>query len=256
MLRAAILMVMAVFAFTTLNAQEEKEEKKVIKIKMMADEDGNITIDTTILLDEDFDGNWEDYIDDEEVLKKIKEIHVDLDVDGDNDVYLIKAPHTTKKGYFYTVDEDDGNVRVEVKHGKDVEDIYVTAEGDTTMTFVVKTVDGDHDGGEKIMIWHSEDGDCKHKKGDKEHSVHTYTIKVDDSDGEKEVMVWSSDGSEHENIEVMLEELGGDSCKVMVVTAGGDGEDIKIVKKKEVIIITEEVEEDEKDDKKKKKKKK
>jgi len=270
MLRAAVLMVMALFTFATVNAQEEKEEKKVIKIKMMADEDGNVTMDTTIVLDEDFDGNWEDIIDDEDVLKKIKDIHIDLDLDEHKNVYLIDAPHTQKKAYYYSIDEDDGNIRVEVEQGDNLEDIYVTAEGDTTMTFVVKTAAGDKDGEEKIMIWHSKDGDCKHKHTDKEHnviisksadmhvdvvdgdSVLTYTIKVDGEEGEKEVMVWSSSGDEDENIEVMLKELGGDSCKVMVVTARGDGEDIKIEKKTEMIIITVEDE----DVKKKKKKKK
>ena len=270
MLRAAVLMVMALFTFATVNAQEEKEEKKVIKIKMMADEDGNVTMDTTIVLDEDFDGNWEDIIDDEDVLKKIKDIHIDLDLDDHKNVYLIDAPHTQKKAYYYSIDEDDGNIRVEVEQGDNLEDIYVTAEGDTTMTFVVKSAAGDKDGEEKIMIWHSKDGDCKHKHTDKEHnviisksadmhvdvvdgdSVLTYTIKVDGEEGEKEVMVWSSSGDEDENIEVMLKELGGDSCKVMVVTARGDGEDIKIEKKTEMIIITVEDE----DVKKKKKKKK
>ena len=64
-------------------------------------------------------------------------------------------------------------------------------------------------------------------------------------------MLFSHD--DQETIDIMIEELGGDSSNVMIVTRG-DGEDLKIVKKKEVIIITED--EDHTTDKKKKKKKK
>ena len=58
LLKGLILMIMAAFTFTQATAQETKEEKKVIKIRMVTDDDGNTTIDTTIILDEDFEGDW------------------------------------------------------------------------------------------------------------------------------------------------------------------------------------------------------
>jgi len=273
MFRALILTVMALFTFSSVIAQEEKEEKKVIKVKMMTDEDGNVTLDTTIVLDEDFDGDWSSIIDDDEILKKIEDIHIDLDLDEHNNVYLIKAPETTKKGYFYTIDDDDGEIEVEVKHmGDDHDMLFVSDGGDSTKTFVVKCIEGDKDGETKVMVI-SGDGDCKHKHGQKHEiimsesmemdvdvkvkdgdTLKTYTITMDGKDESKSnVMIWKSDGDTHETHDLLLKEMKGDSAKYIIVTSGIDGEDVNVVKKKEVIIITEEIEED--GDKKKKKKK-
>ena len=123
LLKGLILMIMAAFTFTQATAQEEKEEKKVIKIRMVTDDDGNTTIDTTIVLDEDFDGDWKALIEDEELLEQIENIEIDLNLDDDGNIYLIKSPHTTKKAYYYSVEsDDDGEVTVKVEH--EMEDIH------------------------------------------------------------------------------------------------------------------------------------
>lgn len=275
LLKGLILMIMAAFTFSSATAQEEKEEKKIMKIKMTADDDGNVTIDTTIVLDEDFEGDWKALIDDEELLEQIENIEIDLNLDDDGNIYLIKSPHTTKKAYYYSVEsDDDGEVTVKVEHEmEDIHDIHVkTIEGDTTLTFVIKTDCKESDGEKQVMIWHT-DGDDKHKDHNvtvsKSMDVHvdvvdgdsviTYTIEMKDEDGEhKDVMIWHSDGDEEITHDVILEKIEGDSCKVIIVTAGDDGKTV-IMKKKEVIIITDEDHDNDHDhdkDKKKKKKKK
>lgn len=127
-------MILAAFTFSSATAQEVKEEKKIIKIKMITDDDGNVTIDTTIVLDEDFDGDWKTLIEDEH------DIHVK------------------------------------------------TIEGDTTLTFVIKTAD------------------CK-KEG-----------------AEKHVMIWSSDGKDMGEHDIILKKLDGDSNVMIVTTVSAEEE--------------------------------
>jgi len=188
---------------------------------------------------------------------------------------MIAAPHTSKKGYFYSIDsDDDGEVFVEIREETEgTHNVWVSkVDGDTTMTFVVKT-DCKKEGEEsKVMVWHSK-GECKHKGHDGEHrmiisksvdvevetedgdSVITYTIKVDGEDGKSEnVMIWTSEGDEKMMHDIMLKEIDGDSCKMIIVTTGDDGE-MKIIKKKEMIIITEKDDHDHEHDKDKDKKK-
>lgn len=275
MLRSLIIIVMASFSFTAVMAQEEnveKVEKKAIKVKIAADEDGNMTVDTTIYLDEEFDGDWSKITDDEELLEKLKDIKVDLDIDGDNNVYLIKAPHNKKKGYFYSVDTDtDGEVKVDVIDiGEgEMEVIVESLSDDSTRTFTIKKEKCYKKGDKDVMVWISDDGE--HKHGEKEYKVVvsesvdmdvevedgekviTYKIKVDDAgDGEEKIMIWNSDESNEEMHDIMIEKLGDDDSKVIIIKADGDKDGHKVIKKEEIIIITE----DDKDSDKKKKKKK
>jgi len=270
LLKGLILIIMAAFTFSPANAQEVKEEKKIMKIKMTADDDGNVTIDTTIVLDEDFDGDWKALIEDEELQEQMGNIEIELELDDDGNIYMIKSPQTTQKAYYYSVEsDDDGEVTVKVEHEmEDIHDVHVkTIEGDTTLTFVLKTDCKESDGEKQVMIWHT-DGDDKHKDHNvtvsKSMDVHvdvvdgdsviTYTIEMKDDDGEhKDVMIWHSDGDEEITHDVILERIEGDSCKVIIVTAGDDGKAVGVVKKKEVIIITDEDHDKDKKEKKKKK---
>ena len=263
LLKGFIMFIMATFTFTSAFAQEEKEEKKVIKVKVMADEDGNISIDTSFVLDEDFDGDWKTLIEDEELLEKLENIEIDLNLDEDGNVYLIKAPPTAKKGYFYSVESnEDGEVFVEVESETEGNDhVWVSkVDGDTTMTLVVKTADckhKGHDGEHKMVISKEVDVNVEEVDGE---SVVTYTIKMDGEEGEhQDVMIWHGEDGEEFSHEVIMEKMKGDSCKVVVYTTGGDGEAVGVTKKKEVIIIMDEkhdCDHDHDKDKKKKKKKK
>ncbi len=260
-LKAIVLLIVASFTFGLADAQEVKEEKAVT-IKMVKEEDGNISLDTTIILDEDFDGDWSTVTDDEELLKKLEEMDIGLDLDGTQKVYMIKAPETSKKAYFYSVETDeDGEVTVEVESGSvGAQNVWVSEiDGDSTITIVLKSEDCKHKEGEhKVLMTKSMNVQISEEDGD---SVITYTIMTDGKEGESEdVMIWHSDGNEEINHEFMVKEIEGDSAKIIIMTTGGDDEDIHVVKKKEIIIITEEHEHDcdhdhDKDKKKKKKKK-
>lgn len=275
-LNSLVILIAALFSFTQLQAQEEKEEKKVIKMKVLADDDGEMRIDTMIVLDEDFDGDWESITDDEEILEKLKEMDIKLDIDAESNVYIIRAPHTQKKTYFYTTETDeDGNVNVEVEV-ENAEDGYIevtTSEfkGDSTITIMLKSTEcNNKEGEQQVMIWHTdEEGEHENYKvvtvkadhlniekadGD---SIITYTIKMESGEDGEDVMIWhSEEGSPESN--VIIKEIEGDSIKVFVTTSDDMEGDVKVIKK-EVIIITDEEHVSEKDkdkDKKKKKKKK
>jgi len=265
LLQSLIMLVMAMFTFTLANAQEEEKIEKVVKIKIIEEDDGNISIDTTIVLDEDFDGDWGALVDDEELLKKLEEMDIDLDIHEGSKVYLMKSPQTTKSGYFYSVDsDDDENVVVEIKtDGEGSENIWVSeVDGDSTITIMMTSADckhEKHDGEHKVVV--SKTMNVEVEEGD-DGEVVTYTIKTSGKDGEKEdVMVWTSDGDEEVTYDIIMENMEGDSCKMIIITAGEDGEDIKVVKKKEVLIIVEDddhhdCDHDHDKDKNKKKKKK
>lgn len=261
------MLVMAMFTFTLANAQEEKEEKKVIKMKVLAEDDGNLRIDTMIVLDEDFDGDWEKITDDEEILEKLKEMDIDIDIDAESEVYIIRAPHTEKKAYYYSSDTDEeGNVFVEIESGSEgAQNVWVSqADGDSTITIVMKSADckhKSHDGEHKVIVSKTMNVEVETEDGD---TVITYTIHSGDEDGEEDVMIWTSDGNEEISYEILMEQIDGDSGKIIIMTTGDDGEEIKVIKKKEFIIITEEEHEhdcdhdhdkDKDKDKKKKKKK-
>ena len=274
-LNSLIILIAALFSFSQVQAQEKKEEKKVIKMKVLAEDDGDVRIDTMIFLDEDFDGDWEKITDDEEILKKLQELDIDLDIDAESNVYIVKAPHTQKKAYFYTTETDDeGNVNVEVEiegdEGGFVEVITKEFEGDSTITIMLKTGDCKKESKEnEVMIWVSDDGDV-HKeykvvtvKADHMHidkaegdSVVTYKIKMESGEDGEEVMIWHSEETDPEN-NIIIKEVEGDSIKVFVTTTDDMEGDVKVIKK-EVIIVTDEEHECEKEkdkDKKKKKKK-
>jgi len=272
--KSMILLLMAMFTFSLANAQEEKQEKKEMKIKIVSDEEGKIKFDTTITLDEDFDGDWSSIIEDEELLEKLEELDIDLDIEGEENIYVVKAPQTQTKSYFYTVEtDDDGEVSVDVEvesDGDELHKVFVKEfEGDSTISIVLKTgdckVEAAH---QEVMVWKSDDeGEEKEYKiyftqphkinvhkldGD---SLVTYKVMVDD-DGEKNVSVWYGQEAEAVGSDVLIKKMHGDSCKVIIRTTG-DEEELKVVKKKEVIIITEDVDKKGKaKDKEKKKKKK
>ncbi|RLD81330.1 MAG: hypothetical protein DRJ15_04670 [Bacteroidetes bacterium] len=263
-LKAIVLLIAASFTFSLANAQEVKEEKTVM-IKMVTEEDGNISLDTTIILDEDFDGDWTSVTDDEELLKKLEELDIDLDLDGTQKVYMIKAPETSKKAYFYSVEiDDEGEVVVEVEGGSSgSQNVWVSeVDGDSTITIVLKSEDckhKNHDGEHKMVVSKTMNVEVETEDGD---TVITYTIKTGGEEGEEDVMIWHSDDNEEISYEILMKQIEGDSSKIIIMTTGKAGEEIKVVKHKEVIIITEEVKEHDHDcdhdhdkDKKKKKKK-
>ena len=206
LMNGLILLVMAVFTFSSATAQEKKEEKKVIKIKMMTDENGETTIDTTIVFDENFEGDWKALIEDEEILEKLEEIEINVDVDEDGKIYIMSSGKPGHK------------------------------EGDSTMTFIIK-IDDEGDGEEKdVMVWYS-DGDGKHKHHKKGHkmvvtktmdvhleeiegdTVITYTIEMEgEGDGKsKNVMVWSSGDKKSETHEI-IELKGHDGAMIFKST--------------------------------------
>jgi hypothetical protein len=266
-LKALVLLIAASFTFSLANAQEVKKEEKAITIKMVKEEDGNIRLDTTIILDEDFDGDWSTVTDDEELLKKLEEMDIDLDLDGTQKVYMIKAPETSQKAYFYSVETDDeGEVVVEVESGSaGSHNVWVSeVDGDSTITIVLKSEDckhKGHDGEHKMVVSKTMNVELETEDGD---TVITYTIKTGGEDGEENVMIWHSDDNEEISYEILMEKIEGDSSKIIIMTTSSDGEEVKVVKTKEVIIITEDIEEHDHDcdhdhdkdkDKKKKKKK-
>lgn len=236
-----VMMLLAFFTLSIANAQEEKEEKKTIKIKMVTDDDGNVKIDTTIVLDEDFDGNWEDLIEDEELREKLKDIHINIKSDGDENVYIMSTDVKGHKYMYVTDGDDDGEEKVMVWHGD------VAFDGDEDMDVIIEKLDGDSN----IMVMTTVKSDCKSKDG----KVIMKTIKVDVDDEGENVMIWTSDDMDEEVYEVMIDKLGGDSTKVMVIKVDGDKE-YKVVKEKEIIIITDDEDCIKKDKDKKKKKKK
>lgn len=222
MLKGFLLLALAVLMLSYAYAQEEKEEKKVIKIKMVTDDEGNVNIDTTIVIGDDFDGDWKDLIEDKELLEKLENITIDVEVDEEGVIYL-KSDGSSENHYMYvTTEEEDGEMKVMVKM----------------------------DGGEAIV--HD-----IHVESVEHDSVYTYTIKTtgDGEDGEHKVIMWTTDdkGSEEMKFDILLDKVEGDSVKVIMVSSG-DGEKVEVIKKSEVIIIKEDCDDDKKDKKKKKKK--
>jgi hypothetical protein len=268
-LKSLIILVMAMFSFSLANAQEEKQEKKVIKMKVLAEDDGEVRIDTMILLNEDFDGDWSAIIDDEELLKKLEDLDVDLEIEGEANVYMVKAPHTQKQAYTYTViSDDEGEVRVNVEtesQGDGLHEVFIKEiDGDSTITILLKSGDCIKEGKDhEVMIWHSdEDGEEKEYKvitlksdefKDVESEV-TYKIRMESGEEGEEVLIWNIEDDPENNI--IIKEIEGDSIKVFVTTSDEMSQDEKVIKK-EVIIITEEDggKKDKDKDKKKKKKK-
>lgn len=220
LMSSLVLMLLAAFTFSTLQAQEAREEKKIVKIKVTEDDNGEVTVDTTIIFDEDFEGDWEQLIDDDEILKNLEELDIDLEIDEDGKVYILKSPSSQKKGYFYTTstDGDGSETHVEVKHLE--EDILVNiVDGDTTITVIVKPEGDMKECQKKVMVWHA-DADCKHKDHSKMlksqkidvnmevtdgDTLMTYTIEIE-GDGDEDggnVLFWTSDkegDGEHEII--------------------------------------------------------
>jgi hypothetical protein len=200
-----MLMILAMFTFTIVHAQEEVElkEDKTIKIKMVKSKDGNMAIDTTIIIKGDFDGDWKALIDDEDLIKEMEEIEIEIETDGEHETIMIMSPDKSKHSYMYVTAEEgeDGEVRIEVKEGdEEIHDVWVTkSDGDSTITYMIKTEGKDgKDGEKKVMVWHSGDG---------------------------------------ETHDILLEKMDGEEGKVMIVTVDEDGKAEGTVVKKEVIII-------------------
>jgi hypothetical protein len=231
MLKRLMVLFLAMFTFSLAYAQEETElkEDKTIKIKMVKSDDGDMSLDTTIVIKGDFDGDWKALIDDEDLIKELEEIEIEIETDGEHETIMIMSPGKSKHKYMYvTAEEDeDGEVRIEIKDGNDeiheIHDVWVskTDDGDSTITYMIKTEGKGKEGEKKVMVWHSDDG---------------------------------------ETHDILLEEMDGEGAKVMVVTVDEDGEGEGVVVKKEVIVIKDgkviKSEHDHDKDKKKKKKKK
>jgi hypothetical protein len=211
---------MAIFTLTTYAQEEKKVEKKAIKVKVMADDDGNVTIDTSFVIDEDFDGDLKALIKDEDFLKKLESLKIDVDVeiDDEGNVFVVKTDGNKKDTYYYTYDTDDeGKVKIEIDESGDGEHIFIKKmDGDSTIRVIIKSKSGVKEENGKVMIWHM-------------------------------------DGDEKKMEEVILEGEDGEK-KIIIMTTEEDGENVKVIKEKEVTIIYLD-ESDEKADKKKKKKK-
>jgi hypothetical protein len=203
-LKSFLLMILAMFTFSVVHAQEEVElkEDKTIKIKMVKSEDGDLSIDTTIVIKGDFDGDWKALIDNEDLVKELEEIQIEIESDGENETIMIMSPDKSKHSYMYVTAEEgeDGEVRVEVKEGnKEIHDVWVTkSDGDSTITYMIKTEGKGKEGEKKVMVWHSGDG---------------------------------------ESHDVLLNKMDGEDGKVMIVTVDEDGEAEGASVKKEVIVI-------------------
>lgn len=162
MISLTAMAVILSFAQLSVNAQEKKEEKKVIKVVVQADDDGEVRIDTTIILNGDFDGNWKELITDEDLRKKVEEIDIKVMSDDDGKIMVMTQGKAKQKYMYITTTEEDGEMQVEVEEitGGDggefeIEEIM----GDSTKTFIIKHTSGDDDG--KVMIWHSDGDDNK-----------------------------------------------------------------------------------------------
>jgi hypothetical protein len=205
LLKGLMMLILAMFTISVVHAQEEVElkEDKTIKIKMVKSEDGDMSIDTTIIIKGDFDGDWKALIDDEDLAKELEEIEIEIESDGEHETIMIMSPDKSKHKYMYVTAEEgeDGEVRVEVKEGNEgIHDVWVskTEEGDSTITYMIKTEGKGKEGEKKVMVWHSDDG---------------------------------------ETHDILLEEMDGEGAKVMVVTVDDDVEGEGVVVKKEVIVI-------------------
>lgn len=157
-----ILLIMAAFSLSSASAQEDKEEKKIFKIIIVSDEDGETNIDTTIVFDEDFEGDWKALIEDEEI-----EIDINVEVDEDGKIYIMSSGNTGQKYMYITEADESGEIQLEIeKMMEGMHDINIEKmEDGSTMTFIIKT-DGEVDGESKnVMVW-SSDG----KKG-KTHEI-------------------------------------------------------------------------------------
>lgn len=271
--KSLLVLVLALFTGGMLTAQEKKVEKKAIKVMVTEDDDGNIKIDTTILMGAEFDGKWESIIEDEELLEKLKDIKVDVSLDDDGRTIVVKSTGEGNISYNYSIDSlNDGTIFFSAD--AIMKDIHIDrVDGDSTITVIVKS-DGD-DKEDKIMIWHSDDQhkDIDHaaeykvvvaKSADIDLDVEkgektiTYRIKVDDDgEGEEKVVIWSSDEDLEKTHDVIIKSLGDDDDgKVIIIKDDGDEKGVKVIREKEYIIIKEEAEKTEKDKKKKKKKEK
>ena len=204
-------------------AQDKKVEKKMIKIKLQTDEDGTVSLDTTIFIEGDFDEDWKNMIIDEDLKKKLEDIDIMLDTDGDGKVMVMRS---ASKGHNYvyvtTSEDEEGELNMKVKQIK--KDIMIEeVGGDSTKTYIIKQVSTE--GGDDAMIWNT-DGDDDVIVFDKGHkvaitktldmdievidgdSVLTYTIKVDDGDtGANKVMVWTTDDKNASDKEVFVHKM-------------------------------------------------
>jgi hypothetical protein len=199
-----LLAFMAIFTLTTYAQEEKKVEKKAIKVKVIADDDGNVTIDTSFVVDEDFDGDLKALIDDEEILKKLEDlkINVDVEVDDEGNVFVVKTDGDKKDKYYYTiVTDDEGNTKIEVDESNLTNEVFVKKmDGDSTITIMIKSKDGVKKENGKVMIWHS-------------------------------------DGDEEKLEEVFIKGSDGDDKKIIILTEEIDGENVKVVKEKGVTLI-------------------
>lgn len=218
MMNMLIMLMLAVFTFSTTHAQEAKEEVKVVKIKVMTDDEGNVTVDTSFVMDE-------------EMLEKLEEMDIQIDVDGDENVFIMKSPHTSKKGYYYatSTDGNDSETHVEVRHIE--EDIIIDVlDGDTTITVIMNANNHAKECNKKVMVWHGDDDHKAHSEmvfsdemdmdvemeiidGD---TIIKYTITMDGEEHEHsgDMMFWTSDEGDMEEHDFIIKSAEGNVMMV------------------------------------------
>jgi len=216
-----ILLLLAAFTFSVAFSQEKKEEAKVIKLKLVTNEDGSTTIDTTIIIGEDFDGDWKELIGDEAILEKLEDIEIEIEANDDGSFMIMNTGGSGHKYvYVMEMDEEQGEMKVDVeKISEAMLDVHVaTLEGDSVKTFVVKTVKGGDEEDSRVLIWHS---------------------------GGDEVKL------EHK---IVLDEKDGKDAKIIVYTTRDGDERVEVISTNKVIVIKDDDKNEGKDKKKKDKK--
>lgn len=222
LLRALIFAVLAAFTITMASAQENEKEEKKIKLKILKD-DGKYMLDTVISLGSDFDGDWSRLIKDEDILKDLEDLQLNIKGSKKGEV-IIKSPGKSSQSYMYVTTEDEGDARIilEMKESDDgLEDVFMqNIKGDSAIKLVVvksAKTEGDE---YKSVIWRTE--------GDVMKITH----------------------------DILLDEMDADSARVIIVSKGEGKDNIKISTQKEVFIIVEDDNSEKKNDKDKKQKKK
>ncbi len=220
-----MMLILLAFTFSAAMAQEVKEEKKVVKIKVTSDENAEVSVDTTIIFDEDFDGDLEELIEDEELMEQLEDLDIDIDleIEDGGKVYILKSPSTQKRGYTYITSHKGDKSYVMVEDAE--EDMIVDIiDGDTTITVIVKPNGDMKECKKEVIVWHAgADGkNIAHNKmlmsqnmsvdmelidGD---TVLTYTLEMEGDGDEhgKNVIFWTSDEQAEGEHEIIIKKMG------------------------------------------------
>lgn len=204
-----IMLMIAAFSFSSTYAQEVKKEMKVVKIKVSADDDGKVSVDTSFVLDEEFDGDWKALVADEEMLEKLEEMDIQIDIAGDESKIMVwhgegDHKHKAHNEMFYS-DEMDMDVEIEV------------VDGDTIMKYTI-TMDGEeHENSGDVMFWSTDEEGGSHGK------VMTKTIIIEtDDDGNIIKEEISSDGENyffHGDKDIELIEIDGHHGTMLYISS-------------------------------------